>query len=174
MAHIGDLRLDDLSLLRAGVEEELVDLVRADIAEDAAVLIGVPEPIRAVPVPPPASPCALDDLVRRDVDGLNDFADGALLDEFAGIDSGLHLEPLAIHDGVDALGLGDGLAHLSKLLQGGDAGLVGEEIFAMLHGAHAERGALIGDLRTEHELHRGIVQDLVLRCDDLHVGKALA
>ena len=51
MAHIGDLRLDDLGLGRAGVEEELVDLVRADVAENAAVLVGIPEPLRPARCP---------------------------------------------------------------------------------------------------------------------------
>ena len=46
MTHVGDLRLGDLGLGRAGVVEELIDLVRADVAEDAAVLHRVPEPVR--------------------------------------------------------------------------------------------------------------------------------
>src|SRR6202012_4749312 len=44
MAHIGDLRCHHLRAGRAGVEEKLVDLVRADIAQDAAELHILPEP----------------------------------------------------------------------------------------------------------------------------------
>ena len=43
----------------------------------------------------------------------------------------------------------------------------------MLHRADAERRALVGDLRAQHQLRGRIVQDLVLGLDDLHVGKAL-
>ena len=91
------------------------------------------------PEPPPASPPRLKDLVRRNIDGLNHLADGALLDQFAGVNGGLHLQQLAVHDGVDPLGLGDGLAHFGQLLERGDAGLVGEIVLAVLHGADAER-----------------------------------
>ena len=47
MAHVGDLRRDDLGLRRSGVEEELVDLMRADVAQDAAVLLRIPRTTRA-------------------------------------------------------------------------------------------------------------------------------
>ena len=146
--------------------------MRADVAEDAAVLLGIPEPVG------PAGAAAgvavlLGDLVGRDVDGLDHLADGALLDQFAGVDRGLHFEALAVHDGVDALGFGDGLADFGKLLERGDAGLVGEKVLAVLHHADAERRALVGDLRAQHELRGGIVEDLVLGLDDFRVGKAL-
>ena len=172
MAHIGDLRLGDLGLGRAGVVEELVHLVRTDVAENSAVLNRVPEPVGPA-VRPPASPPCLNDLVRRDVDRLNHFADGAGLDQFAGFDGSLHFQPLAVHDGVDSSGFGDGLAHFGQFLERGDAGLVAEKILAVLHGANADGGALVGDLRAEDELDGGIVDDLVLRRDDLDVGEAL-
>ena len=43
----------------------------------------------------------------------------------------------------------------------------------MLHGADAEGGALVGDLRAEHELGGGIVDDLILGSDDFDVGESL-
>ena len=90
MANIGNLRLDDFGMSGASVEEKLVDLVGADIAEDAAVLIRVPEPFR--PARAAASiAMTLDDLVGCDVDGLDDFADGALLNEVASVNGGLDL-----------------------------------------------------------------------------------
>ena len=55
--------------------------------------------------------------MRRDVDGLDHLADGARLDQFAGLDRGLHLQPLGIHDGENAPGLLDGLAHFGELLE---------------------------------------------------------
>ena len=45
MAHIGDLRLRHFGLLRSRVEEKLVHLVRADVAQNSAVLVGIPEPL---------------------------------------------------------------------------------------------------------------------------------
>jgi hypothetical protein len=95
------------------------------------------------------------------------------LHQLAGIDRGLHFQPLAVHDGVDALGLGDGLAHLGQLLQRGDPGLVGSgsPCRAAWRGRPAAR--VDWDLRTEHQLNGRIVQDLVLRRNHLDVGKAL-
>ena len=56
-----------LRLRGPGIEQELIDLVRADVAQNAAVLLRVPEPIGAS-APPPASPLFLEDLVRCDVE----------------------------------------------------------------------------------------------------------
>jgi len=40
------------------------------------------------------------------------------------------------------------------------------------HHFHAEGRALVGDLRTEDELERWILDDLFLGFDDLHIGVA--
>ena len=82
--------------------------MRADVAQNAAVLLRYPEPLR----PAGAATCyaaILENLVRRDVDGLNHFSDGALFNEFARINSGLYFKQLAVHDGVNPFGLGNGL-----------------------------------------------------------------
>src|SRR5271170_2734497 len=115
----------------------------------------------------------LNDLVRRDVDRLDDLADGSGLDQLARLDGRFDLQPFAIHDGVDLVGFGDGLADRRKIFESGDARLVAEKVLAVLHGANADAGALIGDLRAEHKLGGRIVDDLVLRGYDLDVGKAL-
>ena len=60
-----------------------------------------------------------------------------------------------------------------EIFESGDAGFVAEEVFAVLHGANADGGALVGDLRAEDKLSGRIVDDLVLRRDDLDVGIAL-
>src|SRR5215475_8652781 len=101
---------------------------------------------------------ALDDLVRRNVDSLDDFADGALLDEFAGVDCGLYLEPLAVHDGVSALRFCDRLSHLGELFERRDAWLVRKKVFAPLHGSDAQGSTLVGDLGAEHKLDRRVVE----------------
>jgi hypothetical protein len=124
MAHVSNLRFNHLSLLRSRIEQKLIHLVRADVAQDSAVLFRIPEPLW----PPRTSArvaVSLSDLVRSDINCLNDFADGALLNELARINRCFHLKPLAIHDAVDALRLGDSLAHFGKLLKGRDAWLVG-------------------------------------------------
>src|SRR5580704_2441182 len=108
----------------------------------------------------------LDDLVRSDVDGLDDLADGSGLDEFAGLDGSLYFEAFAVENGVYFFGFGDGLANGCQVFKGSDAGFVAEEVFAVFHGAHADGGALVGDLRAEDELSPGIVDDLFLRGDD--------
>ncbi len=114
----------------------------------------------------------LEDLVGGDVDGLDDFADGSGLDELACADCGFDFEALAVEDGVDFFGCGDGLADFGEVFEGGDAGLVGEEVFAVFHGADADGGALVGDLRAEDELDGRVGDDLVLRGCDFDVGVA--
>src|SRR5208283_2643867 len=103
---VGDLRFHDVGLPGAGVEQELVDLVRTDVAEDAAVLVGIPEPSGSGRAAAGVA-MALNNLVGGDVDGLDDLADGTLLDQLACVHGSLHLEPLAVHDSVDAAGFGD-------------------------------------------------------------------
>src|ERR1700751_3270019 len=106
----------------------------ADVAENAAILHWIPEPVRTAT----ASACVsgvLDDLVRSDIDGLDDAADGSGLDEVACFDGGFDLEALAVHDGVDFFGFGDGFADGGEGFEGGDAGVVAENVFAVLHGA---------------------------------------
>jgi hypothetical protein len=60
------------------------------------------------------------------------------------------------------------------LLERGDARLVGEVVLAGLHDADAERCPQIGDRRAEHQLHRLVVQDLVLAGREFHVAELLA
>src|SRR5215469_7298511 len=170
---IGDLRLHNLCLCRSSVEKELIDLVRANVAEDSAVLVRVPEPVGPARAAA-GDPAVLEDLVRRDVDGLDNFADRALMDEVSRIDGGSYLKPFAVHDGVDPLGLGYGFAHFGKLIARRDAGLVGEKVLALFHGAHAERSPFVGDLRAKNELNRGIAQDLFPRFDDPDVRKSFS
>ncbi len=109
----------------------------------------------------------------RDIGGLDHLADGARLHQFSGAHGCLHFQPLAVHDGEDALGLGDGAAHGGQLFQRGDAGLIAEIVLAVLHDADAERGTLIGDRRAENKLDRRIVENLILRPCRLRLGIAL-
>src|SRR5581483_3683327 len=123
MPHVGNLRLHNFRLRRACVIEKLIHLVRTDIAQNAAELLCVPEPFWSSRTSASVAR-TLKDLVRRDIDGLDHLADRALLYQLTRIYSGLHLKPLAVHDGVDAAGLGDGLAHIRELFERCDARLV--------------------------------------------------
>ena len=94
---VADLRRHDVGAGRAGEVQELIGLVRCDVAEDAAELRLVEEPRR---------PRLHVDAVRAEADGLDDLADRAGLDELRGLDRRAILEALAVHDRVDAAGLG--------------------------------------------------------------------
>ena len=108
-------------------------------------MLGNPEPVGA-PGAAAGITMALNNLMGRDIDGLNDLADRALLNEHASIDRCFNLKALAVHDAVNASCFSDGFAHLGQLLERSDAGLVGKKVLAMLHGAHAKGCAFIGDL----------------------------
>ena len=83
--------------------------------------------------------------MRPEADRLHDPADRAGLDQLAGLDGRAVLEPLAVHDRVDAPGLRLHATHLGELLERGDARLVGHVVLAVLHHADAERRALVRD-----------------------------
>ena len=108
-----------------------------------------------------------------DVDGLNHLADGALANQFTGVDSGLYLQQFAVEDGVDSLGCSGCLADLGQLRQCGHAWLVREDVLVVLHGADRDSGPLVGDLGGEHQLNRWVVQNLILGGHHLRIGKAL-
>src|SRR5579875_3806383 len=97
VAYISHLRSDDFRFGAACIEEELIELVRADVAKNAAVLHVIPEPIRPAAIGAGAAHGAagfLDDLVWGNVDGLDDSADGAILDQVAGLYGGFYLQTL--------------------------------------------------------------------------------
>ena len=160
--HVAGLRRDDVGLRRARVEEELIDLVRADVDEDPAVARLVPEPLGA------RTAGDIADAVRREVDGLDDAANRARLHEVAGPDGGAHFVALAVQDGVDALGGGLHAPRLGELLERGDAGLVGQVVLAVLHDADADRRPLVRDRGAQHELHIA-VEDFLLAARDLRL-----
>ena len=54
------------------------------------------------------------------------------------------------------------LTHLGQLRERGDARLVGHVVLAVLHHANAERRALVGHDRAQHELDRLVLEDFAL------------
>ena len=69
MIEIGDVARHDLGLLGSGEEQKLLDLMRADVAQNAAGPLAAIEPVRARVVA---------DLVRPEADRLQHAADRAL------------------------------------------------------------------------------------------------
>ena len=82
MIHVCNLGCRNRGRGRAGVVNELVRLMRADVAKDAAVLGRVPKPIGTA---------GGVQLMGRDVDGLHNFADCAVLDQVACLHGRAHL-----------------------------------------------------------------------------------
>ena len=70
---VAHLRRDDLGTRRSSEIQELIGLVRGDIAEDAAIARLFEKPGRT---------CGRSHAVRPEPDRLHDVADGARLDQF--------------------------------------------------------------------------------------------
>ena len=160
MMHVADLRRHHLALGRTGEEEKLIRLVRSDVAEDAAVARAFEEPgrprlgfMRCGPRPtvwmtPPIAPA---------------------FTSSPGLHGGPVLEPLAVHDRVDALRLRLHATNLRQLLERRDARLVGHVVLAVLHHADAERRALVGNAGAQDELNGFVVEDLALAARELRL-----
>lgn len=108
-------------------------------------------------------------------DDLHHLADGPGLHQLPGVDSGLHLQALAVVDHVLAARLGDGALDVLQLLQSGEGGLVGEVVLARLHHPDAQGGPLAGDAGAGHQLCLRVGQHLLLAFggDGLGVGLAV-
>jgi len=109
--------------------------VRADVADDAAVAIAVEEPLWAR---------FRVHAMRPEPHGLDDFTDGPCLDQFSGLDGRRILEPLAVHDRVDATSFFLYAAHLSELFQRNNARLIRHVVFAVTHYFDSEWGTPFG------------------------------
>jgi len=97
--------------------------------------------------------------MRAEPDGLDHAANGASLNQLASLDCCAVLEALAVTHRVDALCLGLRAARLGQLLQRGEAGLVGHEVFAVSHGADAERRALARDAGGDDQVNCWVFQN---------------
>jgi hypothetical protein len=150
---VGDAGRGDRRVVAAAVEEHLLELMTADVAEDAAV---------GAPVEEPVGPGASAHPVRAHPHYLDDPADGTVRYQLAGVDRALHVQPLAVVDGVLLAGcLGFG-ACLRQLPEGGHRGLVGEVVLAVVEHAEAEVGPVDRDRGAGDEVYPGIVERLLL------------
>ena len=97
---IGHRAAEHLGGLRAGIVQELFNLMAADVHQNAAVLFLVPEPLRATRRPQP---------MWSQPDDLQHAADGAVANQVSGMDGRFDMQSLGVVNGKDA----PGLAHLS-------------------------------------------------------------
>ena len=148
---VGDGRRDDLGVERVGEEQELLDLVAADVAEDAAVLLALEEVGRALVVV---------ERVRPEADGVDDLADGAGLHQFAGLHRRAGLEMLRVADRKDAPGLRLHALDLVELREGGHPRLVAHHVLAVTHGGDGDLGALGGIAEVTTRWIVGVLEDL--------------
>src|SRR5262249_52520587 len=100
--------------------------------------------------------------MRAEADSLDDFADGAGLDQLAGFDSSGILEALAVHDRIDALRLPLYAAGFGNLRERGDARLVDHEILVTPHHANAEWRSLIRNRGADDQMNLLFFQNLGL------------
>ena len=102
--------------------------------------------------------------VRTHSDRLYYPANGTGLHQFSSLHRRPVFQALTEHDRLNALHFRLHTLDFGKLIQKGDARLVGHVILAMLHHADSQRRALLRDDGTQDKLNRWIVHDLVFTC----------
>ena len=158
---VADGGMNDSGVPRAAVEQELFELVAADVAEDAAVLDPVEEPGGARRLAQPVGAEAKD---------LDDAADRAAVHEVARVQGALHMQAFAvIHHVLPTGGGGDG-AGARQLIQRGERRLVGKIVLARLHHPAAERSAVARHGGRRDQAHLRVGEDLVERARHPDLG----
>ena len=161
---IGDAAVGDLGLFLAGEIEVLLNLMAADIAENAAVLFLLEEPGRAGVGHQPMGPEALH---------VHHFADFPCVDHLPGQSGGLAMDALAVVAHVLAAGSLDHFLGGVELGHGGEGGLVGEIVLACAHDTEAEGAPLAGDVGAADHVGIRVGQHLLLGEGHLHLGIGL-
>ena len=160
MRVVGNAAAGDCAVLLARIEQILLDLVAADIAEDAAVLLLFKEPLRP--------PCRAQPM-RPEALHMDDLADGALLNQVARQHRAFHMQPFAVIDHVLLARLRHHLLGAVQLLQGGEGRFVGEVVLARLHGAQPQRTALVCNRRAADHVRFFVVKQFFLAPGDFHL-----
>ena len=161
---IGDRARDQLRVRRAREVQELVDLVRGEVAEDAAGAGGLEEPGRARgPV----------EAVRAKAGQVHDVADRTRLDQLGGTGHRPDFETLREVDGPDPSGLRLDPFHLPELLRRGDPGLVHHHVLPPAHGPGGDAGPLVGYRRRDDEVDAGVVEQAAGVLEPGQVGETL-
>ena len=160
---VGDPARHHRCVRGAAEVEHLLDLVGADVRDDAAVPLAVEEPSGTIS-------CL--EAVRPPTTEGDELADGSILEQLLGIDRRFDMNALTVIDEpleTGLLDLGPGRLHL---LSCGERRLIGEVILTGIEGLEAERAALIGDGGTGDEVNRRIGEDLLLALCNRCRGKA--
>ncbi len=137
-------RREHLGIAGAGEREELVDLVRADVDEDAAVGRGIEEPRR---------PVLQVQGVRPETDRVHDLADPSLFDDPLGAEHRRRAESLAEDHEIPATGLALHVAYGRELRGRGDARLVGDHVLAGAHRVDRDLRAFARNCGGHHDIH---------------------
>jgi len=154
--------LNHTGVPRPGIEEKLLDLVAAEIHQDAARLFLPEEPFR---------PLGEADPVRAHSDHLDHPADRSVGNQLLCKDGGLDMEPFAVIDGILPVRLRDLFPGRRDLVQRGEGGLVGKIVLPVVHRPKAEAAAVGGNGRTGDEVNRGILQDRLFRRNGTYIGE---
>ena len=156
---------DHFGVFRPGENQKLVDLVGADVAQDAAVGVRFEEPGRADRLVQP---------VRRQIDRLHDAADLTRLDQPQRGGHRGHLEALRKADREDTAGFRDDLLQFRELRQRRHAGLVRHDVLAVPHRRRGQGGAVARDGADDDDVDGGIFHQGITVGDLTQVGEPLA
>ena len=146
---------------QVGDRQELVDLVRADVDEDPAGGVGVPEPVG-----PPLGPHR----VRAGTDHVHDPPDRAGAGEANGLGDRAVLVALGEQHGPRPAGLvGDRRADGVELVDRGEARLVGDHVLAGGDRGEGDLRPPVRDRRGDDQVDRVVGEHLVVG-DRLRLG----
>ncbi len=151
MGEIAHLRSDHFGSRRAGEEQEMVGLVRADVGQDAAVALARKRI--------PGRPGVRVQPMRPQPNGLQHAADGARRNQLARLDHGPVAQSLAEVDAVDAPGLALNAARVAQHIQRSKGGLVTDDVLAGAHRANPQGSAFVGNCRRGDQLDGRVLQN---------------
>ena len=163
--HVGHAGVVDAPARGAGNVQELLELVAADVGEDAAHAALVVEPRRARLV---------HQVVRRHDQHLQHAADGAAAHQLARLPGRRVVQPLAVVDQVLAAGRRHRGAGRGELAEGRERPLVGEVVLARRQHLPADGGARVGDGGGRHQADGGVGEDRLERAGGLRLREPLA
>ena len=158
MMVIGYGRMHHSSVRCTGIIEKLLDLVAANVAQNAAVFFVLEKP---------CGPVLRRQAVRPETKHLEHAADLATLDEVTRKDRGFHVQSLAVVNRKFSPGAGYRRARFGKLFEGRKRRLVREIILSRVQHPAAQRSPVGGHCRRGHHAHLPILQDLAQAAGDL-------
>ena len=137
MVIVARTAVHDAGILGTGEENDLLDLMAADVREDTAVTVFIKEPVRTAALGAHA--------VRAPAHHLHHLANFALFQQLLCVHRAFHMQTLAKVAEVFLPGLTHGLTHLFQVLGRNERRLIHKEILAVAHSFHAQRAAVQRD-----------------------------